>query len=892
MGLDRQKALKEAEKLLAQGKNERAVESLKELLRSVGNDPLTVNRIGDTLARHGLSDEAKEVYLRLGKQYAESGFLPKAVAIYKKIHRLEPDDLEVTRTIGELYLRQKLPGEARGYLMAVVERSVEDREFDGAAKMLRELAEAEPDVAAHRARLAETLAAAGDQAAAARELVVLGQQLLDRDEAGEAETAFARARQLAPDDPAAMRGISRAMSQLGREDEALTLLQGALEGETDADADAVHDVLGELLVRHEQGGRFDESLELLKREDASEIPASYYRDVFSHHLDQGTAPAVWDRYSQIFNRWSRGEHEDRLLKILQALTTIEAEGHIPALQWLIDLLKARNDRPGIGRTLERLIGAYQARCMVDEASMMLEHLRKIAPNSPLLQEDGIGEGSSGLPLSEVIEDTPAAPAGAAAPAPAKVSADEPVDLDREAPAVPIDKSDEAFVTGRLTQSEILEKYGLASQAVAQLKEIVERFPGHVESQERLVLLLRSQGETADLARALAGLAFATRAAGDIDAAQNAAEEALQTGSLETDTLEALRQRGVLQASDTLKPLASAPAAESAAPPPAAASVAASSPSAPTPAPAAGADDADLVIDFDADGPADTPATAGDSIDLTPDPVAPAAGGALQADALVLADVRQRVDAGQLDAAQAQLDMLKQIGYGGPELEALEQRVEQARGALDVKLPEAATAAAVPEPAAPAPPTAAPAGTNGNDELLDDDDLAALTRALESEVFEEPGGQAAEPDETEQSVEDVLAQFREKVSEQVDDEDFRTRYDLGIAFMEMGLIDQAIEEFELAVRSPDKERDSCVMIARCHASEQRTDDALGWYRKALSAAGGDEDTAASLRYELAECLQNTGANDEALDIFRAVLQASPGYRDVADRVATLESRQER
>ena len=176
--MDRQKALKAAEKLLAQGKTERAVQELTGIVRASTDDPLTINRVGDTLVRHGMHAEAVEVYTRLGTQYADAGFLPKAIAIFKKIHRLQPEVIGWSRKIGELYLRQKLPGEARGYLRASIDRSLEDKDFDGAQQILSQLVEAEPDVLAHRARLAETLALSGDTAAAASQLVALGKVAL------------------------------------------------------------------------------------------------------------------------------------------------------------------------------------------------------------------------------------------------------------------------------------------------------------------------------------------------------------------------------------------------------------------------------------------------------------------------------------------------------------------------------------------------------------------------------------------------------------------------------------------------------------------------------------------------------------------------------------------
>ena len=967
--MDRQKALKHAEKLLASGKVEQALDEFKRLAREAASDPLIVNRIGDTLARHGLSDEAIEVYQDLAKRFADGGFLPKAIAIYKKILRLDPSSVDVQMRLGMLYLKRKLPGEARSYLLKAADVALQNQNLDGAREIYEKLVIAEPEVLAHRARLAETLALAGDAAAATDQLNALGQQLLERDELDEAEQTFRRASDLSPQSADALLGLSRCRSQAGQEGKALELLNDALTKQEEEGAVSPK-LLGELWVRHEDAGRVDASTELLGRVGAPDIPHEAFRRVFMLHLDRGAAPGLWDRMAPIFNRWSIGEHEAKLIALLQVLADIEEDGHIPALQWLFDVLKARQDRPGMGRTLERLVEAYRARCMVDEASMMLERLKQIAPGSALVQETGPAAAAPPQPTASAASVSAAAAAAASAgapvptPQPAASAPAPPSGIAAEAPAVPLDKADESFVTGRLTQAEILEKYGLGSQAIAQLNEIVERFPGHVESQERLVLLLRGQNDAGLLSKALVGLALASRAAGEGEAARSAAREAWQTGHVAETQLKTLRELGLLPDASAAPAVAPTTQAVSAASPPEVSLE-------------TGDDDVDLVIEFDEPDAAAQPAASAQ-------PAADESGdGPREPGDELLEEVRFYMLQGMTMDAMQRITMLRQIGYGGARLDALQAEVEQANIAsattaqpiefIHDEEPSAEAPAAHPQPAepamagdvplpppavegaaAPVPPELAPAAASsaavgevaddvadaviealelnldadqappieivapagaaqvvspavsqgtepadkavgsapaagGDDaaELFDEDDLAMLTAALDSEVFETREAAPA-PEEGEQSIEEVFAQFREKVAEQVGQDDYETHYDLGIAYKEMGLMEEAIGEFELAVRSAEKLRDSCVMLARCHLDRQQANDAEVWYRKALDAPGGDEESAAALRYELADLLAHYGDQSEALTMFRDMLASNPSFRDVADRVQELEA----
>ena len=140
---------------------------------------------------------------------------------------------------------------------------------------------------------------------------------------------------------------------------------------------------------------------------------------------------------------------------------------------------------------------------------------------------------------------------------------------------------------------------------------------------------------------------------------------------------------------------------------------------------------------------------------------------------------------------------------------------------------------------------------------------------------------------EQSVEEVFAAFKQHVEEEIGGEDHRTHYDLGIAYKEMGLLDDAIGEFENALRAPEIHRDACTMIALCHREKGSAQDAVAWYRKALELPGGDEEALRGLRYDLADVLLETGERDAAILLLREVERSDPAYRDVAKRISELE-----
>jgi tetratricopeptide (TPR) repeat protein len=173
-------------------------------------------------------------------------------------------------------------------------------------------------------------------------------------------------------------------------------------------------------------------------------------------------------------------------------------------------------------------------------------------------------------------------------------------------------------------------------------------------------------------------------------------------------------------------------------------------------------------------------------------------------------------------------------------------------------------------------------------LFDDDDLGAITAALESELLA-PELSIPTPDpEAEQSLEDVFAAFRQHVATEIDGDDYRTHYDLGIAYKEMGLLEDSIEQFRRVLGSAELHGEALAMLAVCLRDAGRIEESVRSYREAIAACGHDDDVSRSLRYELADVLLVAGDAVGALGEFRGVLASDPSFRDVRERVAQLES----
>jgi pilus assembly protein FimV len=142
--------------------------------------------------------------------------------------------------------------------------------------------------------------------------------------------------------------------------------------------------------------------------------------------------------------------------------------------------------------------------------------------------------------------------------------------------------------------------------------------------------------------------------------------------------------------------------------------------------------------------------------------------------------------------------------------------------------------------------------------------------------------------------EVFQEFRSELGEMDDeDEDLETHYNLGIAYREMGLLDEAIGEFQKVAKAVQKGKpfrysmNCATMLALSFMDKGEAKIAALWYQRALEVPGLDQEALLALRYDLAMALDMAGEADAALDSFRQVYAMNIDYRDVADRIATLQ-----
>jgi tetratricopeptide (TPR) repeat protein len=144
--------------------------------------------------------------------------------------------------------------------------------------------------------------------------------------------------------------------------------------------------------------------------------------------------------------------------------------------------------------------------------------------------------------------------------------------------------------------------------------------------------------------------------------------------------------------------------------------------------------------------------------------------------------------------------------------------------------------------------------------------------------------------------EMFGALKQELEEEVmaGDDDPETHYNLGVAFREMGLLDEAIAELQKVCAAIERGKaftqpvQTYTWLAQCFIDKGVPEAAIRWYEKALGITGLDDETRLAINYELGSASETAQDKPAALRYFTNVYGANIDYRDVAERIQALKS----
>ena len=222
-------------------------------------------------------------------------------------------------------------------------------------------------------------------------------------------------------------------------------------------------------------------------------------------------------------------------------------------------------------------------------------------------------------------------------------------------------------------------------------------------------------------------------------------------------------------------------------------------------------------------------------------------------------------------------------------EPAEEEVAESTAAAPPVPPAPPVSREVPVAAAPEPPAAAPAEpapARGSDASFFD---------LGSMITDEAGPRDTrmridrrEPqDEDEQrEFHEILEQFKRGIEQNLEVDDYQAHYDLGVAFKEMGLLDEAIAEFQKALRAPDGRLRTSEALGQCFFDKGQFAISETVFRRAVETIDGGDEAKIGLLYWLGRAAEAQGKETDAIGSYERALAVDIRFMDLSQRIHRL------
>ena len=135
--------------------------------------------------------------------------------------------------------------------------------------------------------------------------------------------------------------------------------------------------------------------------------------------------------------------------------------------------------------------------------------------------------------------------------------------------------------------------------------------------------------------------------------------------------------------------------------------------------------------------------------------------------------------------------------------------------------------------------------------------------------------------------EMLKRFKQGIADNVDDEDYESHYDLGVAYKEMGLMDEAVAEFQKALRGTAHRVRAYEALGQCFVEKEQYQVASSVLGRAMALGEGDDHHLVGVLYLMGRATEALNRPTDALDYYQRVFAVDIEFCDVAERISAIE-----
>lgn len=381
MGFDKAKATRSAEKFLAQGKIRNAITEYKLIVDNDPKDYVTMNLLGDLFVKGADTKSAVFYYNLVAEHYSNQGFAQKAIAIYNKISKIQPNSVGVSERLAELYKTKGSVTEAKSHYVVLAENYQAKGRTVEALAMWKQIAVLDPSNTEVYLTIANSYLKEGQPHEAVEAFCDAGDRFATRSMFVDAESAFVTALEHLGTYPRALSGFVDIQFKLGRPQKASERLEKILE-EFPQNRDVLYLLIDSRLA---EGNAPDAERAVVKL--VEQEPANYPKllDLANHYLEAQDFEGASRMLTMASEHMLIGGQAEEFANAVRQILHHQPE-NLEAVRLLVRFCTWERDEHSLKESLIRLAEVGKEQESVEDERFALSQLVMLMPQEPTFAE--------------------------------------------------------------------------------------------------------------------------------------------------------------------------------------------------------------------------------------------------------------------------------------------------------------------------------------------------------------------------------------------------------------------------------------------------------------------------------------------------------------------------
>src|SRR5262249_18240223 len=338
-------------------------------------------QMGDLNLKINKTTEAVQLFTKVADHYYVDGFFLKAIAIYKRVNKLDPTLIDICIKLSDLYLKQGLTMDAKSQLQVVAQHYLSKNQTKDAIQTYRKLIEIEPDNLKTRNELAKAYKNEGMIPEAIKEYLEISDELMRKNLLKESHAVLESASKLDPHNASILRKLIAVHNEQNESSKASNLVEEALRSDpTNPD---ILGLLAESYASRRQYAKAYETIDRAIRTTSNTEPLWNLKGDL--YLKEGDLDKAFAQFSLLAERFLARKDHDKVIALMSKFQKVDPT-YYPPLQKLVDVYSTLHQENNMLVTYNLLVDAYISRAMYPEAAKCLERLIAIEPDNAQHQE--------------------------------------------------------------------------------------------------------------------------------------------------------------------------------------------------------------------------------------------------------------------------------------------------------------------------------------------------------------------------------------------------------------------------------------------------------------------------------------------------------------------------